>query len=242
MVIFLLKFLGWLVAHAPEWLLRGATALLGDGLFWLVPRRRRLILSNLDHAFPGRPRAWYGRMARSCSHRLVETGLLSLATPFLSEHRIRTIARLAPSVENWARTRDRATVFATLHLALWESQTWLKRLCPVPLPEFGIIFRPLDNPAADAYVKRTRERFGMRLLSRKGGFADALKILRGGGCVGVLFDQNAGLQGALTLLFGRVCSTTELPGLLATKFGAFARCMPPVSFVTTRRQLRSRAP
>jgi ADP-heptose:LPS heptosyltransferase len=60
----------------------------------------------------------------------------------------------------------------------------------------------------------------MRLLSRKEGFAEALKILRRKGFVGVLFDQNAGLQGALTLLFDRVCSTTELPGLMAEKFAA----------------------
>ena len=91
---------------------------------------------------------------------------------------------LAPSVEQWARARSaagagaRGTVFATLHLALWESQTWFKLLSPVPLPEFGIIFRPLDLAAADAYVKRTRERFGMRLLSRAEGFAEALRILR----------------------------------------------------------------
>jgi heptosyltransferase-2 len=91
---------------------------------------------------------------------------------------------------------------------------------PGAVPEFGVIFRPLDKPAADAFVKASRERFGMRLLSRKEGFAEALKILRRRGLVGVLFDQNAGLQGALTTLFGRVCSTTELPGLMAEKFGA----------------------
>jgi len=56
--------------------------------------------------------------------------------------------------------------------------------------------------------------------ARKEGFAEALKILRRRGFVGVLFDQNAGLQGALTTLFGRVCSTTELPGLMAEKFDA----------------------
>jgi ADP-heptose:LPS heptosyltransferase len=95
------------------------------------------------------------------------------------------------------------------------------------LPEFGIVFRPLDNPTADAFVKRTRERFGMRLLSRKRGFAEAAQILRGGGCVGLLFDQNAGMQGALTLLFDRVCSTSELPGLLACKFDAELRTFHP---------------
>jgi heptosyltransferase-2 len=67
----------------------------------------------------------------------------------------------------------------------------------------------------------------MRLLSRRGGFAEALGILRGNGCVGVLFDQNAGHQGALTLLLGRVCSSTELPGVLAAKFGAELRTFYP---------------
>ena len=61
---------------------------------------------------------------------------------------------------------------------------------PGEFPEFGSIFRPLDNPSADEFVKRSRERFGMRLLSRKEGFAEALKILRRRGLIGVLFDQN----------------------------------------------------
>jgi heptosyltransferase-2 len=67
----------------------------------------------------------------------------------------------------------------------------------------------------------------MRLLSRKKGFAEALGILRSNGCVGLLVDQNAGERGALTLLLGRVCSTTELPGILTEKFGADLRTFYP---------------
>jgi ADP-heptose:LPS heptosyltransferase/lauroyl/myristoyl acyltransferase len=228
MLTLLFKTFGWLLARAPEPLLRGLTAVLGEALLWLAPRRRRVVLSNLHHAFPDRPAEWHRRMARTCFRRLIETGLLSLATPFLSEKRIRAIARFAPSVDAWVpEIGRRPFVLATLHLALWETQTWFPLLCPVPIPEFGIIFRPLDNRSADSYLKRTRERFGLRLLSRKEGFAEALHILRSNGCVGVLFDQNAGLQGALTTLFGRVCSTTELPGLLATRFGAEVRTFYP---------------
>jgi len=228
MLTLLLKTSGWLIAKAPEWVLRGLTAVLAEAVPWLAPRRRRVVLSNLHHVFPDRPAGWHRRMERMCFRRLIETGLLSLATPFLSGKRIRSIARLAPSVDAWVREAGRKpVVLATLHLALWESQTWLPLLSPVPLPEIGIIFRPLDNSSADAYLKRTREQFGLRLLSRKEGFAEALRILRGNGCVGVLFDQNAGLQGALTTLFGRVCSSTELPGLLAAKFGADVRTFYP---------------
>jgi len=225
-----LNVLGRLLALAPEPALRGLSVAGGELVLWLAPRRRRVLRSNLHHAFPGRPRAWRRRMARESSRRVVETAMLSAAAPFLSEARIRRIATLGPSVEAWARdlqANPRPVVLATLHLALWESQTWLKLLSATPLPEFGIIYRPLRNPSLDAVVKRTRERHGMRLLSRREGFAEALSILRAKGCVGVLFDQNAGDRGSLTLLFGRVCSSSELPGILTAKFGAELRTFYP---------------
>ncbi len=230
MIPLALNVLGRLLAAAPEPVLEALAALGGELILWLAPRRRRVLRSNLHHAFPGRPRSWRRGVARESSRRLVETAMLSLAAPFLSERRIRGIAVLAPSAEALARelaARPRPVVLATLHLALWESQTWFKLVSAVPLPEFGIIFRPLDNPSADAFVRKTREKHGMRLLSRRGGFAEALGILRAKGCVGVLFDQNAGLQGALTLVLGRVCSSTELPGVLAAKFGADLRTFYP---------------
>jgi heptosyltransferase-2 len=229
-IAFVLNVLGRLFAAAPEPILRALCAAGGECILWLAPRRRRVLRSNLHHAFPGRPRAWRRRIARESSCRVVETAMLSMAAPFLSERRIRRIARLGPSTEALARdlaAHPRPVVLAVLHLALWESQTWLKLLSPVPLPPFGVIFRPLSPPSLDAFVKRTRERHGMRMLSRRAGFADALAILRGKGVVGILVDQNAGMQGALALLMGRVCSSTELPGILAEKFGAEIRTFYP---------------
>lgn len=223
MLTFALKSLGWLVAHLPESLLNVIAGALGDFVFFALPRRRRLVLSNLHHAFPEQPAAWHRRLGRESCRRLIETGLLSLATPFLPERRWRQIVTASPALIA-AHQRHHATPAPTLicspHLAYWEAQTAQFLVTPAPHPEFGIIFRPLDNPAANEFVKRSRERFGMKLLSRKDGFAEALKILRRRGWIGVLFDQNAGLQGALTTLFGRVCSTTELPGLMAEKFQA----------------------
>lgn len=223
MLTFVLKSLGWLIAHLPEFLLRLIAAGLGDFVFFCLPRRRRLVLSNLHHAFPERPAAWHRSIGRESCRRLIETGLLSLATPFLDEQRWRQIISAGPGLlagHAQHHADPAATLICSPHLAYWEAQTAQSLLVPPPFPEFGTIFRPLDNPAANAFVQRSRERFGLRLLSRKEGFAEALKILRRRGWVGVLFDQNAGLQGALTTLFGRVCATTELPGLMAEKFKA----------------------
>jgi heptosyltransferase-2 len=222
-VLLLFKTLGWLLAHTPEPLLRALAAALGDLVFFCLPRRRRLVLSNLHHAFPEKPAAWRRAIGRESCRRMIETGLLSLATPFLSESRLRKIISASPElVACYAehRAAPSPTLICSPHIAYWEAQTSMALVVPGPFPEFGTIFRPLDNPAANEFVKRSRERFGIKLLSRKEGFAAALKILRRRGFVGLLFDQNAGLQGALATLFGRVCSTTELPGLMAEKFGA----------------------
>ena len=220
---FAIKSTGWLLAHTPEPLLRVLAAGLGDLVFFGFRRRRRLVLSNLHHAFPEHLAAWHRAIGRESCRRMIETGFLSLATPFLSEARLRKIISASPELtacyaEHHASPT--ATLICSPHIAYWEAQTSMALVVPTPFPEFGTIYRPLDNPSADAFVKQSRERFGMKLLSRKEGFAEALKILRRRGYVGVLFDQNAGMQGALTTLFGRVCSTSELPGLMAEKFDA----------------------
>lgn len=225
-LLLLIKSLGWILAHAPEPLLRALSATLGTLLHVGFPRRRRLLRSNLSHAFPELSVAAREHIARESCRRLVETGMLSLASPYLSATRLRQMLRAGPGLEDMLRDRrDRPhpTILVSAHLAYWEAQTWMAVLTDVPLGDFGVIYRPLDHPGLDDFVRRTRERFGMRLLSRKAGFAEAARILRNNGCVGILFDQNAGMQGALTTLFGRVCSTTELHGILAEKFGAEVR-------------------
>ena len=234
MVFTLLKVLGWIIALTPEWILHALTLVIAELIYWASPKRRRLILSNLHHVYPDKPGIWHTKMAKTCLRRLTETGFLSLATPYLSKKRIRKIAHLSNNYKTWltqtsAKTKDeqKPVVYVGMHLALWESLTWLPLLSPVKIPEYGIIFRPLDSEKADDYVRTTRGRFGMKLLSRKEGFAQAMRILRDKGCIGILIDQNAGMQGALTTFLGRVCSTTELPAVLATKFNADIRTFFP---------------
>ncbi|MDR0902204.1 MAG: hypothetical protein LBM92_05480 [Opitutaceae bacterium] len=221
MIKFLIHATGWLVAHAPRIFLRALANLLGCAIL-LIPRRRAILFSNLHHAFPEKPSAWRARVARLSCVRLVETGMLSLASPFFSDERVWCAAEVSPELEAIMRARaveGRPLLIGTLHFAYWECLTWLGLLCP-GITGTGVIFRPLKNPALNEWVKQTRERHGVLLLSRKNGLQDAFRIMRRGGVVSLLFDQNAGGNGALTLLLGRVCSTSELAGTFAEKFGA----------------------
>ncbi len=215
-----LQTLGWTLAHTPRPLLKLCSGLVG-GLLYLI--RRRTYLSNLHHAFPERTTSEHRRLARESSRRLVETGLLTLATPFLSEADIRHIVYATPEATELLETQrvsPHPTLLLTPHAAYWEAISTLPLFGIQPAPDIAAIFRPVENESLNEWIKQCRERFGIRLLSRKDGFQEAIKLLRNKGSVFLLYDQNAGMQGALTTLFGRVCSTSELAGLLAQKFSA----------------------
>ena len=58
------------------------------------------------------------------------------------------------------------------------------------------------------------------MFDRKGGFDNAIKLLRDGGAIGILSDQHAGDHGVWVPFFGRLASTSPLPALLAKRTGA----------------------
>ncbi len=219
----LIKTLGWTIAHMPEPLLHVFSSGLGEAIFLGLRKRRRIVLRNLHHAFPHTSEAWRQWVGRQSSRRMIETGLLACATPFLSKRRLRRILTRSSDLTQLFAAHDRrpvATLICAAHLAYWEALTLLPLGINCPLPEFGTIFRPLNNAALNEWTIRSRERFGIRLLSRRDGMSEAMKILRRRNFVGLLFDQNAGQQGALTTFLGRICSSSELPGLWAEKFSA----------------------
>lgn len=217
----LVALIGRLLAALPEVFPRTLCAAVGSLVWHGMPGRRRMMLRNLHHAFPARDAAWRTEVGKRTCRRTVEMALFAVASPYFSEERVKRAVTPDGSLSS---ERDGVLASAPLvacvpHFSLMEALTMTKAVLPaLESREVGVFFRPLDNPALDAEVKRSRERFGMKLLSRKDGFREAMEILRRRGVVAVLFDQNAGSPGSLSLLFGRVASTSELAGMLAEKF------------------------
>src|SRR6266702_944252 len=105
------------------------------------------------------------------------------------------------------------------HLANWELFAHI-------LPKFigyvrnSTIYQKLGNRFIDEHVRRVRGRAGVEMFDRKEGFEKAIKLLRGGGAIGILSDQHAGDHGLWVPFFGRLASTSPLPALLAKRTGA----------------------
>lgn len=221
----LLMILGRLLAAAPEIFPRVLCAVIGDLIWFGMRGRRRRMMASLHHAFPEKSESWRREVGHRTCRRTAELGLFALASPYFSaEHARRNITVDTSLVSGDSCVLDDAPLVAFVpHFTMME----MLCLVGVALPELarreiGTFYRPLKNPVLDAEVKAARQRFGMRLISRRDGFKEALGILRRRGAVAVLFDQNAGDPGSMSLFFGRVASTSELPGMLVEKYDARA--------------------
>ena len=113
----------------------------------------------------------------------------------------------------------RPVVLILSHLSNWE---FLAHILPKYLGyvKSGTIYQNLGNRFIDEHVRRVRGRAGVEMFNRKEGFEKAIKLLRGGGIIGILTDQHSGDSGLWVPFFGRLASTSPLPALLAKRTSA----------------------
>ena len=68
-----------------------------------------------------------------------------------------------------------------------------------------------ETQTFDDFVKKSRQRFGVRTIDRKdGGMLKTLRVLKKGEILAMLFDQNAGAAGTRLPFMGTDCSCTTL--------------------------------
>jgi len=221
--VFLIHCLGKFVALLPDGVKRALCVLLANVIWYPPINRRGVILGNLRRAFPERSIRWCARIGKESCARLIEMGMFVLVSPHLTKADIQKRFTIDPSLDALMAdvlAKPAPLVILAPHFSLMEAVTLFPALTARPLPKVGVLYRPLNNPGLDAWVKRTRERWGIRLLSRKDQLLEIGHLLRDNGAFALLFDQNAGSAGAESLFFGRPCSNTELPGMMTERFKA----------------------
>ncbi len=220
-MVLVIKISGFIGSLLPECVLCFCCEWFGSIIYLLPNKRKALLLSNLHHAYPDMMDVDRRRLARKSYQRLIEMGIFSLVAPFLSKSRLEGMIDLSSDIQVLFQKLvegKEPVMFLSPHTTLTELGSFIPLKIKGELPELAAVFRPLKNEGLNTYVKASRERFGVKLLSRSDGFKESMAILRRKGWLTVLFDQNAGDKGTLISFMGRVASTTELPGLLAKRF------------------------
>ena len=218
-VVYLLYRVGsTIIAAVPLRFLFVVGQLLGVCAWIISGKYRRLAKCNVAIAF--------GNEKSQCEvHRFVRRHFQRLGANLLCGVKLCTMPPekilrhvKVENIQSMA-SRFRAGVPVVLilsHLGIWELFAQL-------MPKFvgfvrnASVYQGLGNRFIDEHVRRTRSRTGLELFNRHDGFEPVIELLRSGGGVGVLSDQHAGDRGLWTPFFGRLASTSPLPGLLAKR-------------------------
>jgi KDO2-lipid IV(A) lauroyltransferase len=108
-------------------------------------------------------------------------------------------------------------VMLTGHFGNWEMAGYLFGV--FGFPPYSVA-RTLDNPYLDRFLRSFRERTGQKMIPKTGGYDQMLHVLRTGGVLSFLADQDAGQNGLYVEFFGRPASTHKAIALLAIEHNA----------------------
>ena len=108
--------------------------------------------------------------------------------------------------------RRRGCLVVSPHLGNWEAPLAL-------LPELGFhpvyaVAKPPKNKFLSQAVQRSREKRGVRILSRKGAMGAAPAILKAGGTIALVIDQRTSGRALLVPFFGRLARCERAPAVL----------------------------
>ncbi len=223
---YILQTLGVILANVPECIVSLLCSVVGWLIYAFPFGRIRVAHSNIYHAFPDMPRQERRKIALESCKRMVEMALFVLASPYLSNKNLRSRVELSENVlaelKKLAENPE-PTVLMVPHFAMMETITMFPILVDANAPRAGVFYRPFNNDGLERWVKSSRQRFGVELISRRKGMLHAVRFLRENGCVAVLFDQKI-LTGFQSLFLDRICTTSTLAGVLVenTKAGVGA--------------------
>ena len=178
-----------------------------------APRLRRVAARNLS--LTGLPEATADEVFGSLGRMLVSFSRF----PEITKQNVDGYIRYE-GFEHFERAKaaGKGVLFATAHLGNWELSAFAHALLSEPM---HVVVRPLDNPLLDAFVERRRSLSGNRILGKRDFIRGILKALAANQAVGVLVDQNVGLeQGVFVDFFGLKACVSPVFAKLAARTGA----------------------
>jgi KDO2-lipid IV(A) lauroyltransferase len=199
----------------------GLGAWVGGLAYWLVGRERELALAHLRLAFPEAREAERRRIAKECFRNLgrsaLELAVIEKLQPRLAEH-VRLGAREQALLRE-AHAEGKGVLFASCHLGNWEL---LARRIALEGYACGTVAREAQDPRLTKILDEARARVGLTTLwrGRPGVAREMLRLLRAGGFLGLLIDQDTDVQGFFVPFFGRPAHTPRAVGDLAARTGA----------------------
>jgi len=210
-----------LLRRLPIALATALGAAVGFIAYLVTGRERRLALEHLALAFPEKSARERRQIARASFCNLGR-GALELAVIERIQPQLRERVQLGEAERAMlaaAHAEGKGVLFASCHIGNWEL---LARRIALEGYTCGTVAREAQDPRLTRVLEDARSRAGLATLWRgKPGVArEMLRLLRAGGFLGLLIDQDIDVQGQFVPFFGRLAHTPRAVGDLAVRTGA----------------------
>ncbi len=210
-----LRILMEIIALSPYIIVVLFAKFIGSLMYYFVPSARKVALINLKQAFPEKTYKERKKIAKRSMKSMIITFAEFIKSSRMSDGQILKrieIEGLEP-FDNALKEKNKGMVSITGHIGNWE---YIAFYFAIHKYNPKVIFRPLDNPKLDKYVRSWREKRGMECISRWGDLRDIFKALYDNSPVAFLCDQNY-LEGIFVDFFGYPCATAVGPIAVAMK-------------------------
>ena len=183
MMAMLIHMFGFLFGTMPYPLLEFFINCLARLFIRIPSRRRRILLSNLAHAFPDWSKEELMKSGRLAAARMFEMGFFSISYCYLSKSKRRQSLGITPEMErklSLLRNSNNSVLFLLPHVCLFETLATSPSFRPQGGRTLGAIYRPNRNLSVDRSINQSREAMGIKIFSRKVGLLKAKKHLSSG--------------------------------------------------------------
>jgi len=180
--------------------------------------RRDVVVRQIAGAFPDLDDREVRRLARAAYGHLGRVVVETAVLPSLGREGVLALFEGEEGFDAVERVvaEGRGVVLITGHFGNWELAGAYVAARGIPIE---VIARRLNNPLADAYVTRTREGAGMRVVYDAEAVRRTPRALREGHAVAFVADQGVlGLASTFVPFFGRPAKTPRGAAVFALRF------------------------
>jgi KDO2-lipid IV(A) lauroyltransferase len=186
-------------------------------LVYALGIRRRVVMDNLQQAFPELDELARRRIARGAYVNMARAFLDGLAAHTLSDAAVAERVIETNDILDVELAKGKGLLIVTAHFGSWELLGEVMSRRGMPL---HTVVKPLRG-ALNQELIANRVRNGMRLISPRGALRETLGVLRRGDAVVMLIDQVLPAEhGVFVPFFGRLASTNPAAAWCALRSGA----------------------
>jgi Kdo2-lipid IVA lauroyltransferase/acyltransferase len=216
----LVRFLIWISINIPRQVWLSLCGWLGSLGYYVAGQTRRLTLKHLRLAFPKKSEGEIKELARNTFKMLG----MNAGDIFRSSRTVKSLSDLEKilvthGIENFetAHAKGKGVIFLTCHLGAFDLQVTnmaMRGLNP------NIIGTPLKDKRLNDLLWEYRNAHGAIAIERGKETFRMIKILKSGGSVALLIDQDTKVKTVFVDFFGMPAATPVGATVLAMKTGA----------------------